>query len=549
MNKTTVIIPSATLVSEELQKIGKLPGIIYPVNQRIVFDYLYEQYREYCRAIDVLCYQSAEKVYRRLLKYVGSFVNIKKLNRIVDLGHTLYDGLKDIEGSCIINFADTIVFDNIFEHEGDAFFYAEDFMSDKWTYFDIENGVVSEIYDKVQTVDIEEKKKLFVGVFQFTDSIYFRSCLEEAFRTDRRDMSTFYYALCLYSQRYSMQALPTNNWFDIGHAETYYNTKLEVKAREFNHITIDRDRGILKKTSNDKGKFIGEILWYLKLPSDLEYVCPRIFSYSTAYAAPYVSMEYYAYHTIHELYLYGDLSKHQWEDIFRRIRFVYNDFRRHSLEDKDIRSSLEDMYLVKTQERLGKMRIDERFAHFFSMPIEVNGVNYHSLDDIVRILEDIIPKLLYDVERFHIIHGDLCFANIMVDDNCTFIKVIDPRGKFGNSDIYGDSRYELAKLFHSIDGKYDYIIKDLFTVRYDLDTAKISYQISDRDRSFNLYRLFMETFKVEIGGELRKIELIEALLFISMIPLHGENLNHQMVMLGTGLDILDRVVNIKISND
>lgn len=31
-----------------------------------------------------------------------------------------------------------------------------------------------------------------------------------------------------------------------------------------------------------------------------------------------------------------------------------------------------------------------------------------------------------------------------------------------------------------------------------------------------------------------------------MIPLHGESIRHQMVMLGTGLEILNRVIDIQI---
>lgn len=46
MGRIHVIIPSATLVPEELQYLGKLPAVIYPVNQRIVFDYLYAQYKK-----------------------------------------------------------------------------------------------------------------------------------------------------------------------------------------------------------------------------------------------------------------------------------------------------------------------------------------------------------------------------------------------------------------------------------------------------------------------------------------------------------------------
>ena len=83
-------------------------------------------------------------------------------------------------------------------------------------------------------------------------------------------------------------------------------------------------------------------------------------------------------------------------------------------------------------------------------------------------MQRVVPEMLFDVEEFSIIHGDLCFANIMVDENYSFIKVIDPRGKFGNFDVYGDFRYELAKLFHSVDGKYDFIIKDLFKINYKI---------------------------------------------------------------------------------
>jgi choline kinase len=538
-----IIIPAAKIVPEELQKIGKLPGIIYPINQRIVFDYLYEQYISVCSSMEIVCYEKADTVERRLNRYVGDKVHINKLQELGDLGHTIYYGLKGIEGAIIINFADTIVMDNIADIEGDAFFYQEDFMSDIWTYFDESDGTIENIYDK-QSVNPRVKKKLFVGVFRLRDSTYLKKCLEKAFDEKKLSMNTFYYALMLYSKKYPMTAIHTDNWFDIGHEDKYYNTKLEVKAREFNYITIDKARGILRKSSDDKDKFIGEIKWYLKLPADIEYVRPRIFDYSTAYTDPYVSMEYYAYHTVHELFLYGDLSYNQWIDVFNRIRFVCEDFKRYTLRDNNIQHALEDMYLIKTIQRFDKMKLDERFKAIFNNSISVNGVLYKSLIEICDVLKDIIPKMLYDVNEFHIIHGDLCFANMMIDSNFSFIKVIDPRGKFGTYDIYGDSRYELAKLFHSVDGKYDFIIKDLFDVSYNLESAELSYSIQDRVRNFNLYEVFTSVFKNEIGEDLRKIELIEALLFLSMIPLHGESLDHQMVMLGTGVEILNRVVDI-----
>lgn len=541
-----VIIPSAKLVPEELQKLGKLPAIIYPINQKIAFDYIYDQYRNLQAKVDIICYENADKVERRLRKVIGNEIKVRRLPELHDLGYTILYAIENIDEPVVINFADTIVMDPIVDISGDAFFYQEDYMSETWTYFDEENGIVTHIYDK-EAINEEIKKKLFVGVFKIINTHDFRECLRNAVQQKNKKMNSFYYALELYSQKHPMKAVLTNNWFDIGHEDKYYNSKLEVRAREFNHITIDKNRGILKKTSDDKDKFIGEIKWYLKLPADVEYVRPRIFNYSTSYINPYVSMEYYAYHTIHELFLYGDLTLQQWIDIFNRIRFVCDDFKRYTVQDDNIRPALEEMYLTKTLQRFEKLKKDERFMTFFESPIVVNGERYLPLNEIIIALEKAIPKMLYDVDTFNIIHGDLCFANIMVDSNFSFIKVIDPRGKFGTYDIYGDFRYELAKLFHSVDGKYDFIIKDLFDLDYNLEAACINYRIQDRKRDFNLYKVFLDTFSAEIDGDLKKIELIEALLFLSMIPLHGESIRHQMVMLGTGLEILNRVIDIKES--
>lgn len=540
-----LVIPSAKLIPEELQKLGKLPAVIYPINQRITFDYIYEQYAKDCSCVDVICYENADKVGRRLGKYAKEKVQVRVLPELKDLGFTILFALDGVTGPVIINFADTIVMDSITDVDGDAFFFQEDYMSETWTYFDEEDGVITEVYDK-KAVNENLRKKLFVGVFKIMDAPAFRDCLVEALSISERKMSSFYYALQLYSKKHPLRPVHTENWFDIGHEDKYYNSKLEVKAREFNHIAIDKNRGILRKTSDDKDKFIGEIKWYLKLPGDVEYVRPRIFAYSTEYASPYVSMEYYAYHTVHELFLYGDLTLQQWEDVFRRIRFICGDFKRYTVRDENIIPALEDMYLTKTLQRFERMQNDERFKHFFEKPIMVNGRTYKSLKSVADLLRWIVPQMLYDVDSFSIIHGDLCFANIMIDGNLSFVKVIDPRGKFGQYDIYGDNRYELAKLFHSVDGKYDFIIKDLFVTEYDLEKADISYRIQDRKRDFELYEVFKSAFGAEIGSDLKKIELIEALLFLSMIPLHGESLEHQIVMLGTGLDILNRVIDIRL---
>lgn len=546
MGDKQIIIPSATYVPEELQRLGKLPAVIYPINQRPVFDYLYEQYGDICTAMRIICGMGAEKVHQRLSRYTNSEkVIIEDLPEIRDLAYTVWYGVRGIREPIIINFADTIVYDDALENKGDAYYYAEDIPSDKWTYFEEVNGVITEIYDKVDMThsakgNKAEKKKLFIGVFQIIHTTFFVECLERTFRENNEKISAFYLALREYSHTYPMTSVCAEKWLDIGHADKYYRTDLAVKAREFNHITIDEHRGILKKTSENQEKFIGEIKWYLKIPKDIEYIHPRIFDFSTEFASPYISMEYYAYRTVHELFLYGDLGRQQWVDIFERVKFVCNDMKRHSIHDAGIQHALEDMYLTKTISRLNELRETSVFSPFFQRPFLINGRIYESLDKICDLLERKIPEYLYDVDSFSIIHGDLCFTNIMIDENFTFIKLIDPRGSFGKYDIYGDFRYELAKLYHSVDGNYDYIIKNLFSISYDLAVPSITYAIQRRKQKYDLFEIFLEVFRSEIGRDGQKIELIEALLFLSMIPLHPESLEQQMVMLATGIEILAR---------
>lgn len=540
-----VLIPSAKLVETELQRLGKLPPVIYPINDGIVFDILWKQYKDVADSFEIVCYENAQKVHRRLANYPADRVRIHDLEQLNDLGHTVYYGLRDEHIPVLINFGDTIVYENIIAGMMDTFYYAEEYVSELWTYFQMENGQITKVTDK-QSTDMEmgQKGTLFVGVFYISDSGCLRRCLEEAFTSSLAGVSAFYRALMLYSKQHALKAIRTQNWFDIGHEERYYNSKLEVDARIFNHITIDINRGILTKTSDDYEKFKGEIRWHLKLPSTIEYVRPRIFDYSTSNEGAFISMEYYSYHTLHELFLYGDLKYNQWVDIFERVHFVCDDFGKYTVKDAGINDALEEMYLSKTEKRLALLRDSALFAPFFNGEININNVYYPSLDVICQILKTEIPARLYDVDQFRIIHGDLCFANIMVDSNFNFVKLIDPRGKFGKYDIYGDYRYDLAKLYHSIHGKYDFIIKDLFTIEADTDRRTIRFTIHDRRRDYDLFTIFQDIFHSDIGDSGKKIELIEALLFLSMVPLHTESPDQQMVMLATGIEILGKVLDI-----
>ena len=57
-------------------------------------------------------------------------------------------------------------------------------------------------------------------------------------------------------------------------------------------------------------------------------------------------------------------------------------------------------------------------------------------------------------DHFSFIHGDCTFSNMMVRDKGDPV-LIDPRGYFGYTELYGDVRYDWAKLYYSVVGNYD----------------------------------------------------------------------------------------------
>jgi GTP:adenosylcobinamide-phosphate guanylyltransferase/thiamine kinase-like enzyme len=66
--------------------------------------------------------------------------------------------------------------------------------------------------------------------------------------------------------------------------------------------------------------------------------------------------------------------------------------------------------------------------------------------------------------KFSIIHGDPTFSNTLIDKNLD-LWLIDPRGRFGQTAVCGDPRYDWAKLWYSAVGNYDSINSKRFRVQ------------------------------------------------------------------------------------
>ena len=320
--------------------------------------------------------------------------------------------------------------------------------------------------------------------------------------------------------------------------------QMKVEPRSFNFLELDEMRGVLTKRSLHREKLINEIQWYLKLPKQLHYLAPRIFNYSLYSDSPYIQMEYYGYRTLHEIFLKmirGIFSPRICEEIFQSLLFAVEDMQACKIRcDKELaQETVKSMCVDKTLQRLEKLRADDDFKNFFTQKIIINGKIFHSLNEIIALLPDMVARLLFkDVKKYlSVIHGDLCLPNILIEEEHKFLRLVDPRGKFGDFDIYGDQRYDLAKLLHSLEGNYDLIIADEFKVSVHDTTIDYKTTLDFAE----VRKIFFAVFKEQLKN-LSAIRLIEATLFLSMIPLHTNSLARQLVMLARGVELFEAVL-------
>jgi len=544
-----IIIPSAKSINTQNEQLRHLPPVCFPLAGRTIFDFIYDLFNEESNWFEIISYDSKELIEKNISKYRNKNIKITVLDELKDLGYSIYSAIDNSDESILINFADTIILDDIsFEH-GDFIFYSYEYLSNKWTFFDLEQDVIRQIIDKEDLISKLEFK-FFVGFFFITNAKLFKSLLFKSFSiVSSKD--SFYLALIEYSQHYNIKFIQSKKWLDFGHLDNSLLSESIIKSRTFNKVEIDFYRNKIRKTSTDKETLINEINWYLELPNELWYLTPRVFNYSVDENKLYIELEYYPYKTLHELYISGNLIFKDWIKIFHRLKNVIDDFGAFSLISDSQFSDFDDVYVKKTLNRLKLLRENPIFYNYFIQPFVINGVKYVSLDEIITIINHDLKKILSSNQNYRIIHGDFCFSNIMIDNSFSLIKLVDPRGKFGKNSIYGDYRYDLAKLLHSFDGKYDYIISDNFEIQVSTlkEYNEIDFRLNINPSDFELIECFKIVFSEDIAfNSIDELRVIESLLFFSMIPLHSDFPSRQLAMLSTAVELFSKKFDkIKIS--
>lgn len=264
--------------------------------------------------------------------------------------------------------------------------------------------------------------------------------------------------------------------------------KEKLVSRNFNEVFIDGDK-IIKKSSYTN-KFHDEINWMINIPDELKKFTPHIYEYHISPTnknddVSFIKMEYINEKSFDDFYINKKINLEQIQCFFNHIVCFLKTTSNYQIEmnPNDIQKYLYEIYYNKTIQRCDSIKNSHKFKYYFYNEFYINGIKYKSINYYLSFLEDKLNelKIINEFRPFRIIHGDLCFNNIIFKNNKMYL--IDPRGSFGQRSLYGDYLYELAKILHSING-YDNIVNNHYELKLEGNSIKYKIHKSQNKENF-----------------------------------------------------------------
>ena len=101
--------------------------------------------------------------------------------------------------------------------------------------------------------------------------------------------------------------------------------------------------------------------------------------------------------------------------------------------------------------------------------------------------------------------------------------MIDPRGSFGDTKIYGDRRYDWAKLYYSAVGNYDSMNSKKFLVEINEDFPEVGLNIVS-----NGYEEYADMILERSGMDSREMNLLHASIWLALTGYVKEDIDAVM---------------------
>lgn len=359
----------------------------------------------------------------------------------------------------------------------------------RWCLIDPETGI---FYDKPE--DRPPTDQAISGVYYVKSARELSDCIDA--QLDAQQMIRGEYQISSALERLGDPVQTFDlDILDFGTLNSYLRNRGLRNSRSFNTVEIEQD--VVTKRSENRNKIVSEANWYRSLPHEVAIRTPRILNTNFhGYHGAEYTMERLLHPTLREMYLFVDRSEETWSRVLREVFTTHRTMSRYT-STEDPGSSMR---------RKNEQRVQ----------------NFEEQDYIGSFLRQLNMMMLEYEKGSVLIHGDLCYSNLMWNAQTGRILMLDPRGE-----LYGSRFYDIAKIRHSALYDYDFIDAELYTVD-DQDDVRLF-----NDGTSHLKELY-RSIEAEFFSpdEIEYLEMLTASLFLTMIPLHDHNEINQNLFYG-----------------
>lgn len=435
---------------------------------------------------------------------------------------------KVLTGKIDILFGDTLktsLFDLDFEK--DLMFVAHTKDSANWDKAKRNNNQVLEIIQKSEECD---SSNAITGGFRILDIQVFNQLLSinmnKPQQSQKLMINTFYETLKDYDKLpgHEIQIIEDKVWVDLGHLDTYFSERRKVifsGFRSFNSGAFDfKYDQVVKKGTVDK--IINEVYWFTQVPVSIHKYIPNFTEGQTpdTYATQYIE-----HLPMSDSWISENNETLYWEYFIVALEeFLVTCGKYKNDEPTKSQEILKySMFVTKLETRFLSLldHLGDRLD--VSAELKINEIQMPSIEKIFQVILS-IGEEASKVEGWNLIHGDLCFSNILFNREAHDIKLIDPRGSFGKKSIFGDPIYELLKISQCALGDYDYLAADLYSLKILGNEIEMRVPNPGSHKEIkSLFKAYLDKKSVQHGFTYDKLRILEAGLFLSAAPLHTES--------------------------
>jgi len=517
-----ILITSAAYVNAEFQiEFGRLPPSFLPIGNRRLFEYQLEFLKKTLSQHQIFMTLPSSFLIpiKDTIYFDKCDVNILQSDEDISLGEAIAQAL-DLSG---------VTGEPLYLLHGDTL------VEEVTTSTDV-IGIVKTDKDYKWEVEAEETafEAIWCGFFAFKSVDRFKCLLDQS-------NHSFIDAVRSYATQYRVKNVWMNGWHDFGHVNTYFLSRSKLTTqRSFNSLSIID--GCVKKTGSPSEKIKAESIWFANIPARLKRFSPQLIDAGIdAFGHDFYITEYLPLPPLNEVFVHGKNPIFYWDKIFSLCSHFLQTC--HQFDEAVDANALggNDLAGSKTWQRLGEFCQASNYPGI-DAPNVINGKEIQSIRSIVQAC---ITHIANVEPILGILHGDFCFSNILFDSRMDSIKVVDPRGlsEAGLPTIYGDLRYDLAKLTHSVIGLYDFIMAGAFDLEVTLSDEQCSFDllIHADDRVKSIQEVYMRhTFFFDTSP--RSAIPLTILLFLSMLPLHSNDKVRQMAMLANAMRLYSEFI-------